>query len=265
MKNRKFYFLCGLPRAGNTLLTSLFNQNPDIACTPNAFTSIITDKISEVEETDEYRNAPNNKCLRDLLKTIYPSFYKSWKQKYIIERGVAGLPKNFEYLINYVDKNLKIIYLYRPVLEVLASFVVWCRENPKNFLGSESLNNMQICDKLMEPDGMIMRQLSCLGNLMVPCNNKHGLIVNYKDLICNTEKTLEGIYKYLNIPLFKHKYKNLKQININGVKYDDSVLGQNLHTIKTKKIEYREHNLKKILGKKILDKYADVQINIHGQ
>jgi len=168
-------------------------------------------------------------------------------------------------LINYVDKNLKIIYLYRPVLEVLASFIVWCRENPKNFLGSESLNNMQICDKLMEPDGMIMRQLSCLGNLMVPCNNKHGLIVNYKDLICNTEKTLEGIYKYLNIPLFKHKYKNLKQININGVKYDDSVLGQNLHTIKTKKIEYREHNLKKILGKKILEKYSDVQINIHGQ
>ena len=38
MENKKFYFLCGLPRAGNTLLTSLLNQNPQIACTPNAFT-----------------------------------------------------------------------------------------------------------------------------------------------------------------------------------------------------------------------------------
>ena len=70
MKNKKFYFLCGLPRAGNTLLTSILNQNPDIACTPNAFTPVITDKISEVEETDEYKNAPNNECLRNLLKNI---------------------------------------------------------------------------------------------------------------------------------------------------------------------------------------------------
>ena len=48
MKNKKFYFLCGLPRAGNTLLTSILNQNPDIACTPNAFTSVITDKMHQI-------------------------------------------------------------------------------------------------------------------------------------------------------------------------------------------------------------------------
>ena len=79
------------------------------------------------------------------------------------------------------------------------------------------------------------------------------------------KKTLEKIYKYLKIPLFKHKLTNLKQININGVEYDDSVLGQDLHKIKTKKKKYVEHNLKKILGKKIMDKYANVQISIHGQ
>ena len=102
MENKKFYFLCGLPRAGNTLLTSLLNQNPQIACTPNAFTLNITDAISKVEETLEYKNSPNNKSLRNLLKNIYPSFYKDWKQKYIIERGLSGMPKNFEYLVNYV-------------------------------------------------------------------------------------------------------------------------------------------------------------------
>ena len=191
MENKKFYFLCGLPRAGNTLLTSLLNQNPQIACTPNAFTSNITEAISKVETTLEYMNAPNNESLRNLLRNIYPSFYKDWKQEYIIERGLAGTPSNFEYLVNYVDKDLKIIFLFRPVLEVLASFVAWSKKNPVNFLGGRTASDEEICDQLMEPDGLIMKQLSCMANLMVPCNKKNGLIINYKDLVLNTEVTLE--------------------------------------------------------------------------
>ena len=262
MENKKFYFLCGLPRAGNTLLTSLLNQNPQIACTPNAFTLNITDAISKVEETLEYKNSPNNKSLRNLLKNIYPSFYKDWKQKYIIDRGLAGMPKNFEYLVNYVDKDLKIIFLFRPVLEVLASFVSWSKKNPVNFLGGRTNNDDEICDLLMEPDGLIMKELSCMANLMVPCNKKNGLIINYKDLVLNTEVTLDKIYSFLNIPKYKHKLKNLKQININGLKYDDSVVGNNLHKIRTKDVSLSKIKVEKILSKKIINKYSNVQINI---
>ena len=38
-----------------------------------------------------------------------------------------------------------------------------------------------------------MKQLSCMANLMVPCNKKNGLIINYKDLVLNTEVTLDKI------------------------------------------------------------------------
>ena len=34
--HRKFYYLCGLPRAGNTLFASLMNQNPTISATANS-------------------------------------------------------------------------------------------------------------------------------------------------------------------------------------------------------------------------------------
>jgi hypothetical protein len=37
-KDKKIFFLAGFPRAGNTLLTSILNQNPDICCTPNSVT-----------------------------------------------------------------------------------------------------------------------------------------------------------------------------------------------------------------------------------
>ena len=262
MENKKFYFLCGLPRAGNTLLTSLLNQNPKIGCTPNAFTTNITEAISKVETTLEYMNAPNNESLRNLLKNIYPSFYKDWKQKYIIERGLAGMPSNFEYLINYVDKDLKIIFLFRPVLEVLASFVAWSKKNPVNFLEGRTATDDEICDRLMEPDGLIMKQLSCMANLMVPCNKKNGLIINFNDLVTDTESTLNKVYTFLNIPKYKHQFTNLKQVNINGVKYDDSVVGTNLHKIRTGRISLSKTKVKNILSKKIIKKYSDVQINI---
>ena len=262
MENKKFYFLCGLPRAGNTLLTSLLNQNPKIACTPNAFTSNITEAISKVETTLEYMNAPNNESLRNLLRNIYPSFYKDWKQKYIIERGLAGMPSNFEYLINYVDKDLKIVFLFRPVLEVLASFVAWSKKNPVNFLEGRTATNDEICDRLMEPDGLIMKQLSCMANLMVPCNKKNGLIIYFNDLVTDTKLTLDRVYNFLNIPKYKHQFTNLKQVNINGIKYDDSVVGNNLHKIRTGRISLSKTKVEKILSKKIIKKYSDVQINI---
>ena len=37
-KNKEVFFLAGLPRSGNTILSSILNQNPDVCCTPNSIT-----------------------------------------------------------------------------------------------------------------------------------------------------------------------------------------------------------------------------------
>ena len=37
-QSRKLFFLIALPRSGNTLFTSIINQNPEIACTANSIT-----------------------------------------------------------------------------------------------------------------------------------------------------------------------------------------------------------------------------------
>ena len=37
-KNKQLFFLVAQPRSGNTLFTSIMNQNPEIACTPNSIT-----------------------------------------------------------------------------------------------------------------------------------------------------------------------------------------------------------------------------------
>ena len=37
-KAKQIYFLCAMPRSGNTLFTSIINQNPEIAVTANSIT-----------------------------------------------------------------------------------------------------------------------------------------------------------------------------------------------------------------------------------
>ena len=46
---QKFFFLNGLPRAGNTLFASIMNQNPDINTTGNSLIPTLMYGINELK------------------------------------------------------------------------------------------------------------------------------------------------------------------------------------------------------------------------
>ena len=48
----KIFFLAGLPRSGNTILTSILNQNPDVCCTPNSVTLEIFKDLFLLKKTN---------------------------------------------------------------------------------------------------------------------------------------------------------------------------------------------------------------------
>ena len=91
-------------------------------------------------------------------------------------------------------------------------------------------------------------------------NRKYIHIVEYNDLINDTEKTIDGVYNFLNIPKFRHIFVNLSQLEVNGIKYDDSVLGGNLHTIKTNKVKKNEYDVNDILSQSVINKYGGLNI-----
>ena len=55
-KNKKLFFLMGMPRSGNTLFASIMNQNPEIVCTPNSITLEIMKDLYLLKETDVFLN-----------------------------------------------------------------------------------------------------------------------------------------------------------------------------------------------------------------
>jgi hypothetical protein len=118
----KIYFLCGLPRAGNTLFGSIINQSKNVKVTANTILTDVIYQLHLLKDYQIYKNFPDEKSLNNVIKNIFNNYYKDWKAKYIIDRGSWGTPANL-YLLKSIIKKPKFIILYRPVLDCLASFI----------------------------------------------------------------------------------------------------------------------------------------------
>ena len=108
-RNKKIFFLTGFPRAGNTLLTSILNQNPDIGCTPNSIVLGIMKEVFLLKTTEIFFNYPDHNSLDNILDMVFPVYYKNWNFKYIIDRGPAGTKGNFTLLKKHLKQEIKII------------------------------------------------------------------------------------------------------------------------------------------------------------
>jgi hypothetical protein len=75
-KNKKLFFLIAQPRSGNTLLASILNQNPEIACTANSITLEIIKDLFLLKQKDVFQNFPDHKSLDNVLSSIYGNYYK---------------------------------------------------------------------------------------------------------------------------------------------------------------------------------------------
>jgi hypothetical protein len=244
---KAYYFLAGLPRSGNTLLGSLINQNTEISLTANTILTDVIYQIDLLKDTEIYNNFLDEESLNNIIKNVFNNYYKDWKAKYIIDRGLWGTPYNLEWLKSIIKKP-NFIILYRPVLECLTSFIKI--EKP--------INIETRCQELMKDDGMIGKSLWSIKNLIK--EKEDYLIINYSELVSNPLKQINKIYSYLNIDSFEHKLKNFNSFSVNGIKYNDNVLNAPLHTIRTDKIKLNKYNIEDYLPKNIIKQYSNLDI-----
>jgi sulfotransferase len=74
--NKKYHFLSGLPRAGNTLLGSILNQNKNISVTANSSVSEMMYRIETVQyQVPGVHNFPDIKSLENVNKNILINYY----------------------------------------------------------------------------------------------------------------------------------------------------------------------------------------------
>ena len=258
VKNKKIFFLAGFPRAGNTLLTSILNQNPDVCCTPNSVVLEIYKDVWNLKHIDVFKNYPDHESLHRVMESIIPAYYQHWDFKYIIDRGPAGTKGNLYLLKKFFKQDIRVIFLVRPILEVLASWISWMKKTPDSFIRRNTTNPTEACHFLMGREGQIVKGLLCMQNLLKP-ENKHMVhFIDFKDIVSKPGPTIKGIYKFLGIPSFKHRFIDLDQVVVNGLAYDDTIMGKGMHTIKTKKLIKSTTDVS-ILPKEIIKQYGKIK------
>ena len=258
VKNKKIFFLAGFPRAGNTLLTSILNQNPEICCTANSITLEVMKELFLLKNTDVFKNFPDEQSLNYVMDEVYNLYYKHWNYSYIIDRGPAGTVGNLALLKKHFKQEIKVIFLVRPLLEVLASWITWAEKTPNNFIKRRTQNPTEACHWLMSKEGQINKELLCMHNLLKAENQHMVHFVDFKEIVGKPHQTIKGIYTFLGIPFFKHRFTDLDQISVNGITYQDMVLGEGLHTIETKKLIKSKTNVN-ILPKEIIKQYGNIK------
>ena len=253
---KQYYFLSGIPRAGNTIFSCVLNQNPDIAVTANSLLPEVFYGLERTRENNEaYLNYPDKESYDSMMENIFCSYYSKWDRKYIIDRSSWGTPYNVNILANYCPNDVKIICLIRDMKEVIESFVDWSNKNPNNFI-NRSTNNGSIEEKyefLMRDGGQLSMSIASAYNLIVnDPEEEHHIVIDYNDLISNVNEQVERVYNFLEIPNYNHNFKKVSQFSGNGMTYNDSILGSNLHKIRSAGISKRNYDVQ--LPQSVIDK-----------
>ena len=230
LTTRKLFFLVAQPRSGNTLFASIMNQNKDIAATANSLTLEVMKDLFLLKKTDVFENYPDHRSLDNVLDNVFNNYYQHWPQRIIIDRGPVTTKGNFELMQKHFKHGFKCILILRDLMDVLASYMQWYTENPDAFPNRYGHNTDE--EKLMmimNKDGAVAKQLEAIENSY----NYPGIChyVKYDDMVANPEKEFRKIYQFLDEPYFNHRFDNLDQVSVNGLSYDDKIVGNNMHKL----------------------------------
>jgi hypothetical protein len=256
-KNKQLFFLVAQPRSGNTLFTSIINQNPEIVCTPNSITLEIMKDLFLLKGTDVFQNYPDHKSLNNVMDSVYDNYYKDWPQKIIIDRGPVMTPGNFALMQKHFKRPFKCIVLLRDVLDVLASYMKWYTENPDAFPNRYNCKtDEEKLSMIMNTKGAVAKDLEAIKNAFNYPNICH--FVKYDDLVARPKQEFIKIYQFMELPYFNHRFEDLQQVEVNGMKYHDTIVGKNMHNIRNVVRKVNNPYIEKI-PERIKQKYGHIK------
>jgi sulfotransferase len=262
---KKYHFLAGLPRSGNTLLSALLNQNPDIYSTPLSPVPTLMWRLIDTASNSEQvnRNIENKIRVEKFISLFMQNYYKDIKKPVIIERQQGwSTPGNLDIIKEHITKTPKIIFTVRDILEIIASFV----KMDADYLKSESYSQEYyianyrsekdlIVEHIMKINGSMDKSLLALAPAFYPENSGLFHIVEYNDLVLKPDETMSKIYEFLEMPNYKHNFNKIEKVE----KDNDEVVGlpKDLHQVRESLSESSTST--DILSEYIKNKYSNME------
>jgi sulfotransferase len=236
---KKYHFLAGLPRSGNTLLSAILNQNPDIYSSPlSPLSTTMFETWQGFKIEHNVRNNENRERTARLISSMPDTFYSDIQKPIIFDREKAwGTPENLNIIRSHITSTPKILFTVRSITEILASFInmnaVYLKHEAyeaglytSNYLSRNDL----ICEYLMAPNRDIDKGLLSLSSAMMPWNTGVFHIIEYNDLVLKPEETMTKVYEFLELENYKHNFSKIIKVETDN---DEAIgLPYNLHSIR---------------------------------
>jgi sulfotransferase len=262
--DKKFYFLAGFPRSGNTLLSSILNQNPEIYSSPLSPVSEymwqchLAKSNLEQAKTNPYTNRSDN-----VVSSIIKNYYEDVEKPIIFDRDKNwASPGNVKILNHYLNQKPKIVFTTRPIIEILASLIAIFKDKAVHSMNTSGYTvdvnlskNDNLCDYLMSEYGQV-GQLSIAFDSIDNLNDDTIHIVKYEDLLSTPQDTMNNIYDFLEIDRFDHNFTNIRKIDQDN----DDAAGhpKDLHKIR-RKLGRGEVRVEDYLTPRSIEKYKDAR------
>ena len=251
---KSYYFISGLPRSGSTLLSAILRQNPefyaDIASQVEALTGssidIVTGGESNLTVTEDQR--------KNLMYGIFDGYYQHIDKPVIFDSSRSWTKKtNF---LKALFPYTKILCPVRDIVSILNSFEVISSKNPfhTNTLTEHTKNVFARCDDMMDRNDGIVADPWILLQEGYALNPEMIHFIEYKNLCKEPEKTMRGVYEFLEKPYYSHDFENLEYSNEN---FDKACNLKDLHTVK-RRVEYKPPRI--ILPPEIVKKYNEMNM-----
>ncbi|MGO9443773.1 MAG: sulfotransferase family protein [Thiobacillaceae bacterium] len=242
-KDKRVYFIAGLPRSGSTLLANILAQNPKVHVTP---TSGIVDMLVQVRNSWD-RSDAFQAMERHLSEQVKETVLRSMLQAYFahVEQPICfDKNRHWSEFLEMASvlvggrEQVKVLVTVRDLRDVAASFERLYRKTAAT-------------GQLPQEANMALKFKTALGRVEVfvddaqPVGRAYNAIrdavtrgwkdrmhfIDYEDLTRKPQQTMEKVYRFLDEDSHDHDFENVQQTTIE----DDFVYGfKDLHVIRPK-------------------------------
>jgi len=255
----KFYFDCGLPRSGSTLLTALLNQNPNIHAGNLSPVFELMYYTNEILHKEQAQAVPKPKVFQEIVTNTLINYYSDVNNPVVIDKCRAW-PAHIDILKKYVTNNPKLICTVRHPLDILASFItLFHKDGTLNFI-DKAMTEQKIpitddnrCHYMMHPGGIVWESMNALATAFRQKQQHHIHFIQYDDLVSNPSQEIAKLHGFLELDPFVYDFDNIVAKN----KEKDEVYGLlTMHEVR-KTISKISKPYTEVLSSEVINKYIN--------
>jgi len=251
---KSYYFISGLPRSGSTLLSGILKQNPEFYADIASPVEALTGSSIDIITGNEVNLLVTEKQRKNLLHGIFEGYYQHIENPVIFDSSREWTKRTT--FLQSLFPYTKILCPVRDIVSILNSFEVISSKNPfyVNTLTKNNVNIFARCDDMMNKiDGKVAYPWILLQEAYA-LNPEMIHFIEYENLCKEPEKTMRGVYEFLEKPYYSHDFENVEYSNEN---FDKSINLKGLHTVK-RKVEYKPPRC--ILPPEIVERYKEMNM-----